>query len=73
MGLSEINRTIKWYPERVNCPLIRSNYPLSWGNHCIAKRKIPKPLVYAQVFPLGSPFALDDPLTVTNADAPKVG
>jgi len=53
--------------------MILSNPQLSWTNHCTAKRKIPKPLVYAQVFPLGSYFALDDPLTGTNADAPEVG
>ena len=56
----------------VKCGLIHSKSPLSLGNHCTAKRKSPKPLVYAQVSPLGSPFALCDPVTVTNPDAPKV-
>ena len=46
--------------------------PAFIGNHCTAKRKSPKPLVYAQVSPLGSSFALCDPVTVTNPDAPKV-
>ena len=45
---------------------------LSWTNHRPAKRKIPKPLVYDQVSSLGSPFALYDPVTVINPDAPKV-
>ena len=40
----------------VKCGLIHSKSPLSLGNHCTAKRKSPKPLVYAQVSPLGSPF-----------------
>ena len=56
----------------VKCGLIHSKSPLSLVNHCTAKRKSPKPLVYAQVSPLGSSFALDDPVTVTNPDAPKV-
>ena len=56
----------------VKCGLIHSKSPLSLGNHCTAKRKSPKPLVYAQVSPLGSSFALCDPVTVTNPDAPKV-
>ena len=56
----------------VKCGLIHSNSTLSLGNHCTAKRKSPKPLVYAQVSPLGSSFALCDPVTVTNPDAPKV-
>ena len=34
--------------------------------------KSPKPLVYDQVSSLGSPFALYDPVTVINPDAPKV-
>ena len=66
-------RTILLHPERVNCGLIRSDSPLSWGNHRAAKRKIAKPLVYAQVSPLASPFALDDSVTVTNSDTSKVG
>ena len=41
----------------VKCGLIHSNSPLSLGNHCTAKPKIPKPLVYAQVSPLGTSFA----------------
>ena len=45
---------------------------LSWTNHRPAKRKISKPLVYDQVSSLGSPFALYDPVTVINPDAPKV-
>ena len=45
---------------------------LSWTNHHPAKRKISKPLVYDQVSSLGSPFALYDPVTVINPDAPKV-
>ena len=45
---------------------------LSWTNHRPAKRKIFKPLVYDQVSSLGSPFALYDPVTVINPDAPKV-
>ena len=45
---------------------------LSWTNHRPAKRKISKPLVYDQVSSLGSPFALYDPVTVINSDAPKV-
>ena len=45
---------------------------LSWTNHRPAKRKISKPLVYDQVSFLGSPFALYDPVTVINPDAPKV-
>ena len=45
---------------------------LPWTNHRPAKRKISKPLVYDQVSSLGSPFALYDPLTVINPDAPKV-
>ncbi len=53
--------------------MMRSNSPLSWGNYRAAKRKSPKLLVYAHVSPLGSPFALDDPVTVTNPDAPKAG
>ena len=44
----------------------------SWTNHRPAKRKISKPLVYDQVSSLGSPFALYDPVTVINPDAPKV-
>ena len=45
---------------------------LSWTNHRPAKRKISKPLVYDQVSSFGSPFALYDPVTVINPDAPKV-
>ena len=45
---------------------------LPWTNHRPAKRKISKPLVYDQVSSLGSPFALYDPVTVINPDAPKV-
>ena len=45
---------------------------LSWTNHRPAKRKNSKPLVYDQVSSLGSPFALYDPVTVINPDAPKV-
>ena len=44
----------------------------SWTNHRPAKRKNSKPLVYDQVSSLGSPFALYDPVTVINPDAPKV-
>ena len=39
------------------CGLIRSNSPFSYSNHRPAKPKIPKPLVYAQVSPLGTSFA----------------
>ena len=60
------------HSKSVKCGLIHSNSTLSLGNHCTAKRKSPNPLVYAQVSPLGSSFALDDPVTVTNPDAPKV-
>ena len=41
----------------VKCGLIRSNSPFSYSNHRPAKPKIPKPLVYAQVSPLGTSFA----------------
>ena len=41
----------------VKCGLIRSNSPFSYSNHRPAKPKIPKPLVYAQVYPLGTSFA----------------
>ena len=41
----------------VKCGLIRSNSPFSYSNHRLAKPKIPKPLVYAQVSPLGTSFA----------------
>ena len=41
----------------VKCGLIRSNSPFSYSNHPPAKPKIPKPLVYAQVSPLGTSFA----------------
>ena len=41
----------------VKCGLIRSNFPFSYSNHRPAKPKIPKPLVYAQVSPLGTSFA----------------
>ena len=41
----------------VQCGLIRSNSPFSYSNHRPAKPKIPKPLVYAQVSPLGTSFA----------------
>ena len=41
----------------VECGLIRSNSPFSYSNHRPAKPKIPKPLVYAQVSPLGTSFA----------------
>ena len=41
----------------VKCGLIRSNPPFSYSNHRPAKPKIPKPLVYAQVSPLGTSFA----------------
>ena len=46
---------------------------LPWTNHRPAKPKIPKPLVYDQVSSLGSPFALYDPVTVINPDAPRSG
>ena len=36
---------------------IHSNSPFSYSNHRPAKPKIPKPLVYAQVSPLGTSFA----------------
>ena len=39
------------------CGLIRSNSPFPYSNHRPAKPKIPKPLVYAQVSPLGTSFA----------------
>ena len=39
------------------CGLIRSNSPFSYSNHRPAKPKIPKPLLYAQVSPLGTSFA----------------
>ena len=41
----------------VKCGLIRSKSPFSYSNHRPAKPKIPKPLVYAQVSPLGTSFA----------------
>ena len=41
----------------IKCGLIRSNSPFSYSNHRPAKPKIPKPLVYAQVSPLGTSFA----------------
>ena len=41
----------------VKCGLIRSNSPFSYSTHRPAKPKIPKPLVYAQVSPLGTSFA----------------
>ena len=41
----------------VKCGLIRSNSPFSYSNHRPAKPKIPKPLVSAQVSPLGTSFA----------------
>ena len=41
----------------VKCGLIRSNSPFSYSNLRPAKPKIPKPLVYAQVSPLGTSFA----------------
>ena len=41
----------------VKCGLIRSNSPFSYSNHRPAKPKTPKPLVYAQVSPLGTSFA----------------
>ena len=41
----------------IKCGLIRSNAPFSYSNHRPAKPKIPKPLVYAQVSPLGTSFA----------------
>ena len=56
----------KVVPRTRHCPLTHSNSPLSWGNHCTAKRKIPKRLVFAQVSPLGSPFALYDPITLSS-------
>ena len=64
--------TIISHSKGVKCVLIRSNSSLSWTNHRPAKRKISKPLVYDQVSSLGSPFALYDPVTVINPDAPKV-
>ena len=48
------------HSKSVKCGLIHSNSTLSLGNHCTAKRKSPNPLVYAQVSPLGSPFALGE-------------
>ena len=41
----------------VKCGLIRSNSPFPYSTHRPAKPKIPKPLVYAQVSPLGTSFA----------------
>ena len=70
---SGIPPTIIPHSKGVKCGLIRSDSPLSWGNHRAVKRKIAKPLVDAQVSPLASPFALDDPVTVTNSDTSKVG
>ena len=45
----------------IKCGLIRSNSPFSYSNHRPAKPKIPKPLVYAQVSPLGTSFATPYP------------
>ena len=45
------------HSQGVKCGLIRSNSPFSYSNHRPAKPKIPKPLVYAQVSPLGTSFA----------------
>ena len=55
-------RTITTTLAVVKCGMIPSTSPLSWGNHRIAKRKSPRQSVYAHVSPLGSPFALDDPV-----------
>jgi len=70
---SGIPPTIISHSKGVKCGLIHSDSPLSWGNHRAAKRKNAKTLVYAQVSPLASSFALDDPITVINPDAPKAG
>ena len=45
------------YSKGGKCGLIRSNSPFSYSNHRPAKPKIPKPLLYAQVSPLGTSFA----------------
>ena len=64
--------TIISHSKGVKCVLIRSNSSFHGPTTGPAKRKISKPLVYDQVSSLGSPFALYDPVTVINPDAPKV-
>ena len=54
---SGIPSSIIPHSKGVKCGLIRSNSPFSYSNHRPAKPKIPKPLVYAQVSPLGTSFA----------------
>ena len=54
---SGIRSNIIPHSKGVKCGLIRSNSPFSYSNHRPAKPKIPKPLVYAQVSPLGTSFA----------------
>ena len=54
---SGIPSNIITHSKGVKCGLIRSNFPFSYSNHRPAKPKIPKPLVYAQVSPLGTSFA----------------
>ena len=55
--LAGIPSNIIPHSKGVKCGLIRSNSPFSYSNHRPAKPKIPKPLVYAQVSPLGTSFA----------------
>ena len=63
--------TIISHSKGVKCVPDSLKFILSWTNQRPAKRSISKPLVYEEVSSLESPFALYDPVTVINPDAPK--